>query len=98
MVSPKNCNKTASYEPVMAKRKLIFFYTIFFSVQRIDMVPGLLSSDLCSLRSNVDRFVITVFLKNSPFICTELNNNLEQNKHCISFFPTLFLPYVPYNL
>ena len=99
MVSPENCIKTASYEPVMVlmKRKLIFFYT-FFSVQRIDMVPGLLSSDLCSLRSNVDRFVITVFLKNSPFICTELNNNLEQNKHCISFFPTLFLPYVPYNL
>ena len=26
-----------------------------FVVQRIDMVPGLLSSDLCSLRSNVDR-------------------------------------------
>ena len=65
------------------------------------MVPGLLSSDLCSLRSNVDRFVITVFLKNSPFICCHcagLNNNFEQNKHCISFFPTLFLPYIPYNL
>ena len=32
MVSPENCNKTASYEPVMAlmKRKLIFFYTFFF--------------------------------------------------------------------
>ena len=64
MVSPENCIKNASYDPVMAlmKRKLIFL-TPFFSVQRIDMVPGLLSSDLCSLRSNVDRFVITVFLK-----------------------------------
>lgn len=88
MVSPENCIKTASYDPVMVlmKRKLLHR---FFSVQRIDMVPGLLSSDLCSLRSNVDRFVITVFLKNSPFICTGLNSNFEQNKRCISFFSDL---------
>ena len=31
-----------------------------FPCRRIDMVPDLLSSNLCSLRGNVDRFAFSV--------------------------------------
>ncbi|XP_076462182.1 LOW QUALITY PROTEIN: exosome complex exonuclease RRP44-like [Babylonia areolata] len=34
--------------------------TVYLTDQRIDMVPELLSSNLCSLRSNVDRFAFSV--------------------------------------
>ncbi|KAK7114496.1 exosome complex exonuclease RRP44-like [Littorina saxatilis] len=34
--------------------------TVYLSDMRIDMVPELLSSNLCSLRSNVDRFAFSV--------------------------------------
>lgn len=40
--------------------------TVYLTTRRIDMVPDLLSSNLCSLRGNVDRFAFSVIWEMSP--------------------------------
>ncbi|XP_065176538.1 exosome complex exonuclease RRP44-like [Sycon ciliatum] len=40
--------------------------TVYLTDKRIDMVPELLSSNLCSLRSNVDRFAFSCMWELSP--------------------------------
>ncbi|XP_063864505.1 exosome complex exonuclease RRP44-like [Scylla paramamosain] len=40
--------------------------TVYLTTRRIDMVPDLLSSNLCSLRGNVDRFAFSVIWEVSP--------------------------------
>lgn len=40
--------------------------TVYLTDKRIDMVPGLLSSDLCSLRSNVDRLAFSCLWEMTP--------------------------------
>ncbi|EDV25093.1 uncharacterized protein TRIADDRAFT_25898 [Trichoplax adhaerens] len=40
--------------------------TVYLAEKRIDMVPELLSSNLCSLRSNVDRFAFSCIWELSP--------------------------------
>lgn len=49
-------------------------------LQRIDMVPELLSSNLCSLRSNVDRYMymicISILTRNSRCTCMDFNRFL----------------------
>ncbi|CAL4156656.1 unnamed protein product, partial [Meganyctiphanes norvegica] len=40
--------------------------SVYLTTRRIDMVPDLLSSNLCSLRGNVDRFAFSVVWKISP--------------------------------
>lgn len=40
--------------------------TVYLTDKRIDMVPGLLSSDLCSLRSNVDRLAFSSIWEMTP--------------------------------
>nr|XP_056717723.1 exosome complex exonuclease RRP44 [Euleptes europaea] len=40
--------------------------TVYLCEKRIDMVPELLSSDLCSLRSNVDRFAFSCIWEMTP--------------------------------
>ncbi|KAG0716047.1 Exosome complex exonuclease RRP44 [Chionoecetes opilio] len=40
--------------------------TVYLTTRRIDMVPELLSSNLCSLRGNVDRFAFSVMWEISP--------------------------------
>ncbi|EHB18154.1 Exosome complex exonuclease RRP44 [Heterocephalus glaber] len=41
--------------------------TVYLCEKRIDMVPELLSSNLCSLRCNVDRYLCMLFHKNVVF-------------------------------
>ncbi|XP_028406202.1 exosome complex exonuclease RRP44-like [Dendronephthya gigantea] len=40
--------------------------TVYLSDRRIDMVPGLLSSNLCSLKSNVDRLAFSCIWEMTP--------------------------------
>ncbi|XP_068720951.1 exosome complex exonuclease RRP44-like isoform X1 [Montipora capricornis] len=40
--------------------------TVYLTDKRIDMVPGLLSSDLCSLRCNVDRLAFSCIWQMTP--------------------------------
>ncbi|KAK7024218.1 exosome catalytic subunit dis3 [Halocaridina rubra] len=40
--------------------------TVYLTNRRIDMVPDLLSSNLCSLRGNVDRFAFSVIWEMTP--------------------------------
>lgn len=40
--------------------------TVYLTDKRIDMVPGLLSSNLCSLRSNVDRLAFSCIWQMTP--------------------------------
>ncbi|EPQ19859.1 Exosome complex exonuclease RRP44 [Myotis brandtii] len=50
--------------------------TVYLCEKRIDMVPELLSSNLCSLRCNVDRYLCLFFHKN--IVVTILTDSHEQ--------------------
>ncbi|XP_013415893.1 exosome complex exonuclease RRP44 [Lingula anatina] len=62
--------------------------TVYLIDKRIDMVPELLSSNLCSLRSNVDRFAFTVIwemTKEAEIISTRFMKSIINSKASLTY-------------
>lgn len=62
--------------------------TVYLNDRRIDMLPDVLSSNLCSLRSNVDRLALSVifqFDSNFNIISTKVSETIIQSKESFTY-------------
>ncbi|XP_048589574.1 exosome complex exonuclease RRP44 [Nematostella vectensis] len=62
--------------------------TVYLTDQRIDMVPELLSSNLCSLRSNVDRYAFSSIWEMTPdadVISTKFTKSIIRSKASLTY-------------
>ena len=56
--------------------------TVYLADRRFDMLPGILSADLCSLLSNVDRWAVPhAAAPTPPHTCTLLTNPTHTHPH-----------------
>uniref|UniRef100_A0A8C7E4L9 Protein DIS3 homolog n=1 Tax=Naja naja TaxID=35670 RepID=A0A8C7E4L9_NAJNA len=68
--------------------------TVYLCEKRIDMVPDLLSSNLCSLRSNVDRFAFSCIWEmnqNAEILATRFTKSVINSKVGFKMSGPLFL-------
>uniref|UniRef100_A0A8C5SEZ9 Protein DIS3 homolog n=1 Tax=Laticauda laticaudata TaxID=8630 RepID=A0A8C5SEZ9_LATLA len=62
--------------------------TVYLCEKRIDMVPDLLSSNLCSLRSNVDRFAFSCIWEmnqNAEILATRFTKSVINSKASLTY-------------
>lgn len=62
--------------------------TVYLVDKRIDMVPGLLSSDLCSLRGNVERFAFSCVWeldKKANILKTKFHKSVIKSKAALTY-------------
>lgn len=62
--------------------------TVYLVDKRIDMVPELLSSNLCSLRGNVERFAFSCIWeldKNANIINTKFHKSVIESKAALTY-------------
>lgn len=62
--------------------------TVYLVDKRIDMVPELLSSNLCSLRGNVERFAFSCVWeldKNAKLVSTKFHKSVIESKAALTY-------------